>query len=238
MSKKKLQLVLDLDETLVNCVPRPDWLSLAEKEQQKYKVYDMESDGFLVIRPHVFTLLNFAFTNCVVSVWTWANKAYADFVVDKLTSGQPSKFANVWSGAHADEALEIYGNGKDLKYLWFNKSHGEMLPCNTILIDDLETNTNNTTNRNNVIQVPAFNLFTERSSKYNNVSNDKTLLNVIDVLRGVINSPKFCRYDTISPFTSLTKVTSSQSGGRRKLRTSRQKRKMGTEESRVLPYKN
>jgi len=235
---KKLQLVLDLDETLVNCVSRPDWLILAEKEQSKYKVYDMESDGFLVIRPHAFDLLNFALTNCVVSVWTWANKAYADLVVDKLSNGQPGKFANVWSGEHADEALDIYGNGKDLKYLWFNKSHGDMLPCNTILVDDLETNTNNMSNKNNVIQVPAFRLFTERNAKYNNVSNDKTLLNVIDVLKGVINSPKFCRYEIVSPFTSLTKVTSVQSGGRRRLRTPRQREKKEIRESRVHQYKN
>lgn len=222
----KLQLVLDLDETLINFVERPVWQGLAEAEQNKYTVVeDSIGSGVFVIRPYVQELLDFAFTNCIVSIWTWASKDYAEEVANILSRGNPKKFANIWSEKDSNDAFTIYNRGKDLKHLWFHLSDGTMLPCNTILVDDLSTNTRHVSNKNNAIQVPAFELFSEKRGAYNDLSADKALLNVIEILRGVLADKDFCKYDILSPFTAFQKVSS---GGRRKLRTLKQKQLKGT----------
>ena len=236
---KKLQLVLDLDETLVNNVQRPVWQGLSELEQNKYNaVSDSVSDSIFVIRPHVKELLDFAFENCVVSIWTWAGKDYAHEVAALLTEGVPQKFANIWSEKDSNDAFEIFNKGKDLHHLWLHLSDGILLPCNTILVDDLETNTKHVSNKNNSIQVPAFELFDEKSGKYNDLSADKALLNVIDVLKGVIADKDFCSTDEKSPFTSFHKVSAVHNGGQRKQPTLKRKRRKGTKGSRVRQDKN
>jgi len=236
---KKLQLVLDLDETLINYVPRPVWQGLSEVEQNKYKVVsDSTGDYFYVIRPYVKELLDFAFENSVVSIWTWASKDYAHEVAALLTGGAPQKFANIWSEKDSNDAFEIFNKGKDLKHLWLHLSEGDMLPCNTILVDDLETNTKHVSNKNNAIQVPAFELFSEKSGAYNDLSADKALLNVIDLLKGVIADKSFCTTYERSPFTSFHKVASAHNGGQRKQPTLKRKQRKGTKGSRVRSYKN
>ena len=235
----KLQLVLDLDETLINHVQRPVWQGLSEQEQNKYTaVSDSTGDSLFVIRPHVKELLDFAFENCVVSIWTWAGKNYAHEVAGLLTGGSPQKFANIWSEKDSNDAFEIFNKGKDLHHLWLHLSDGAMLPCNTILVDDLETNTKHTSNKNNSIQVPAFELFAEKSEKYNDLSADKALLNVIDILKGVIADKDFCAYEERSPFTSFHKVSAVHNGGQRKQPTLKRKRRRGTKGSRVRQDKN
>jgi len=236
---KKLQLVLDLDETLINNVPRPVWQALSEIEQNKYKVVsDSIGDSVFVIRPYVKELLDFAFENSVVSIWTWAGKDYAHEVAALLTDGAPQKFANIWSEKDSNNAFEIFNKGKDLNHLWLHLSDGTMLPCNTILVDDLETNTKHVSNKNNSIQVPAFELFSEKSGKYNDLSSDKALLNVIDLLKGVISDKDFCATDEKSPFTSFHKVASTHNGGLRKPPTLKRKQRKGTKGSRVRSYKS
>ena len=236
---KKLQLVLDLDETLINYVPRPVWQGLPEAEQNKYNaISDTLGDYVFVIRPHVKELLDFAFENSVVSIWTWASKDYAHEVAALVTGGNPQKFANIWSEKDSNDAFEIFNKGKDLKHLWLHLSDGDMLPCNTILVDDLETNTKHATNKNNSIQVPAFELFAEKTLKYNDLSADKALLNVIDILKGVLADKSFCAADERSPFTSFQKASSAHNGGQRKQPTLKRKQRKGTKGSRVRSCKN
>jgi hypothetical protein len=236
---KKLQLVLDLDETLINNVPRPVWQALSEIEQNKYKVVsDSVGDSVFVIRPHVKELLDFGFENSVVSIWTWAGKDYAHEVANLLTGGNPQKFANIWSEKDSNDAFEIFNRGKDLNHLWLHLSDGAMLPCNTILVDDLETNTKHVANKNNSIQVPAFELFAEKSGKYNDLSDDKALLNVIDLLKDVIADERFCATVDTSPFTSFHKVSSAHIGGQRKRPSLKRKLRKGTKGSRARSYKS
>lgn len=236
---KKLQLVLDLDETLINYLLRPVWQGLPEAEQNKYKVVlDSAGDYFYVIRPYVKELLDFAFENSVVSIWTWASKDYAHEVAALLTGDNPQKFANIWSEKDSNDAFEIFNKGKDLHHLWLHLSDGDMLPCNTILVDDLETNTKHTSNKNNAIQVPAFELFAEKSGKYKDLSDDRSLLNVIDVLKGVLADKNFCADEKISPFTSFHKVSSTHTGGQRKQPSLKRKQRKGTKGSRARSYKS
>ena len=110
-----------------------------------------------------------------------------------------------------------------MRHLWRKLTYNEMNLSNTILVDDLETNTKHHSNKYNSIQVPAFELFSEKTNKYTDLSSDKALLNVINLLKGVLNDPLFCKYDMLHPFTSFQKVSSSLNGGRRKQRTIKQK---------------
>ena len=232
----KLQLVLDLDETLINYVERPVWQGLSESEQNKYKVVsDSIDSGVFVIRPHVQELLDFAFANCLVSIWTWASEDYALEVATILSGGAPQKFENIWAETDSNNAFSIYKQGKDLRHLWHKLAYNKMTLRNTILVDDLETNTNHYSNKYNSIQVPSFELFPEKSNKYTDLSSDKALLNVINVLKEVLADKLFCKYDMLNPFTSFQKVSSSLNGGRRKQRTLKQKK---VKRSRVINNKN
>jgi hypothetical protein len=234
----KLQIVLDLDETLINFIQLLKWERLAEKEQNKYKILKSDNEGVFIVRPYVGELLDFVFNNCIVSIWTWADKDYALEVANLLTNNKPEMFANIWSGKDADLALKIYKNSKDLQYLWCYLDNKNMKPCNTILVDDLDNNTKNDTNKHNTIQVPAFDLFSEKDDIYKDVSKDKALLNVIEIIKNVLQNPTFCKNDLISPFTSLQKVLSTHNGGRRRQLTLKHKRKRDIMGSRAHPDKN
>lgn len=198
----KLQLILDLDETLINFVDKSLMLEISEIEKAKYKLIpDNTGNGVFVMRPHVNDLLDFAFENCIVSIWTWAGDEYAREVANILTDGAIHKFANIWSTQHATDAFKTYKTGKDLRHLWYNLNKTNMFPCNTILVDDLDTNTQHPTNKNNSIQVPAFKLYDETAT-YRDVSSDVELLDVIETLKGVLSDASFCKNANVSPFNT------------------------------------
>lgn len=202
----KLNLILDIDETLINFVPHTLWGTLSSADKAKYK-FIVCHDGVIVARPHVKELLDYAFSNCDVSIWTWACEKHAHDVLQFIAKNRLSKFANIWSSNDANTAYRTYGKGKDLRHLWFSLNINGFMPCNTVLVDDLDDNVCHEANRRNSIQVPAFKLFGE-SGLYLDPSSDNSLLNVIDLLKEVNVRLPFCKKGLVSPFSTLKTVSS------------------------------
>jgi hypothetical protein len=230
-------LILDIDETLISFVTLDDFNSIPVSEHIKYEIVTQSIDGnpiisqfslgyfdkgIIVKRPNVDTFLKFAFSECIVSIWTRNSKEFANQVANILTNGKPEKFQNIWSYNDVDEAYKRNSISKDLTYLWENVKKGEMFPCNTILVDDALGNTDNNSNKFNSIKAHEFSLFTYKpngSFIYKDSSNDSILLKIIEVLKGVLNNPNFCKRTDVSPFTTLQNI----SGGRRRKLTRKSK---------------
>lgn len=241
MAVRKLQIVLDLDETLIHYMTAPEWLLVPEDEKAKYEIHTpFLNGGTAVLRPNFKEFLNYIFENCVVSIFTYAPEDYAQEIASVLTDGHPEKFANIWSFEVAEYASNLLERAKDLRYLWYNLNPKVMTPCNTILIDDLDENTNNDSNRNNAIQIQEFRLLLGKSKTYNDLSNDKALLNVMGIIKNILDDrPTFKnRPRAESIFTSLQKAPSIQNGGQQKRRTLKQRQRKGTTGSRVHLYKS
>lgn len=205
---KKLNVILDLDETVVHFLKEAKWAEVPDADKPKYQTHGTKN--VFVLRPHLREFMNELFANYNVSIWTWSDADYANDVANILTDKHPEKFANIWSEAHANEAAEIHDCSKDLNYIWYTLNARGFQPCNTILVDDLPGNVLNSCNVKNTIQVKPFALFGEkknRSGPYEPLYNDKTLLSVLKVLRKVADAGDFCATgDLPFPFPDHTKT--------------------------------
>lgn len=217
---KKLNIILDIDETLVYFINKRyfkhSWDLLSDEEKSKYTVYSNNS-GIFIIRPHLRKFLTFLFKHCNVSLWTLSDKEYAEgvanmFILDKNPNNKLQHILN--ADEHGDLAGDLYGNNKDLNWLWYHSEYSCFAECNTILIDDLPKNSLNTSNRKNSITINPFALFGEvkdRSKPYLDVSKDDTLLKIINFLKIVIKKQENCmegdgRWDNIFSEENVTKM--------------------------------
>lgn len=227
-----MNIILDIDETFIQFVGKDDWLSLAKEERDKYKVSDPTPDnpkynGLFIFRPHLQEFFTYLFDNAKsVNLWTLSDRDYAKHVASIIQSMNPKwKMSNIWCDEDNEKA-EVYdsGNTKDLEYLW--DYVGVFKRCDTILIDDLRGNTINSSNKRNSIQLKAFDVLGHklskeqgrtptkiRNGKYTDLSNDDTLLKVIDVLK---RTQIQC---DVRPFSQDTQV--NLSGGKRRRKTIR-----------------
>ncbi len=190
----KLNVILDIDETFVYFIADKyrsySWDILPEKEKAKYTTLEANK-GIYIVRPHIEEFMDFLFKNCTVSIWTWSDANYARFVADTFVlAGHPErKMRLLLSEAHAEESGEIHGNSKDLNWIWYDQDESCFAECNTVLIDDLPSNSVHTSNSKNSITIAPFALFGEvkdRSDPYLDVSKDTSLLDVIALLKKVI----------------------------------------------------
>lgn len=187
------------------------WDTLTPEEKAKYKVHINKKGDVMIERPNLETFLDYLFANCTVSVWTWSDRDYAKDIADRyLIRGRTDrKIKYIFSAKNArestgnnndnndndnnddvknadDDSFKPDGHSKDLNYLWYRKKLPCFAECNTILIDDLPRNSVNPSNIKNSITIKPFALFGEvkdRSDPYEDVSDDKTLLEVIEILK-------------------------------------------------------
>jgi hypothetical protein len=215
-----LNVVLDIDETLIHYLTAEKWATVPAIEKAKYEAAIDGKDVF-VFRPEVRKFLKLLFAKYRVSLWTWSDAAYAKGVSNLLTDGHPERFAHIWSSEHAAESEAIHGNSKDLNYLWYVLDVPGFLPCNTILVDDLPANVNNSSNLYSSIQVVPFVLFGDkaRNKPYSPMDNDTTLRSVYKIIKDVADSVTYC-VDGDLPFPFPNRKTvplvKSQSGGRKR----------------------
>lgn len=203
MSDCKLNIVLDIDETLVyfihNRFKAHSWDGLSAEEKSKYQTHETKN-GIFIIRPHLEEFFDFLFENCTVSLWTWSDDVYAKSIARDFVIGDhpERKLKLILSEDHADESSWKHGNSKDLNWIWYEQNEPCFSECNTILIDDLPSNSVNSSNRQNSITIKPFALFGEvkdRTDPYEDVSKDRCLLDVIDLLKKVIPATKNCYND-------------------------------------------
>ena len=126
--KKKLWVVLDLDETLLHAVPtkelhekfstRGEKAVLAEYVKS-LNVHDMKdtdetgkTNSFYIVfeRPGLQEFLDYLFEKFNVLVWTAATKDYAAFIVDKiLIQSKPRKLHYLFVNHHGKKSAKKYG---------------------------------------------------------------------------------------------------------------------------------
>lgn len=192
-SCEKLNIILDIDETLVYFIHKRyfahSWDLLTAAEKAKYQV-KANGSGVFIVRPHLDTFLRYLFKHFNVSLWTLSDKEYADGIAKMfVVKNTKRKLVHVLNAdEHGDLASDLHGNNKDLNMLWYHAGVTCFSECNTILVDDLSHNTLNPSNRKNAITINPFALFGEvkaRTDPYHDVSQDDTLLQLIDVLTKV-----------------------------------------------------
>ncbi len=170
MKKKKTNLILDLDNTLISSQEYNTFQKNNKMEKFIYTVMDTEYIVFH--RPHLDTFLDFVFKNFNVSVWTAGTKDYALFIIKHIIlSKKNRKLDYILSRFNCNESEFKFGEIKDLNMFHFDKNYNKE---NTIIIDDNEDVIKQ--NKNNSIQVKPFE-YTDRSSY-----TDKELLKVIQIL--------------------------------------------------------
>ena len=198
---KQLNIILDIDNTLVEYSGRrglkDQWAALSADERAKYEL----NQGF-IIRPHLWTFFEWLKANVkTVNLWTASESDYANWVKEVIEDYMGSGFiTNVWSADDCGEAKKMIdkktgqpgGVVKNLNYIWYVKK--KFQPCDTILIDDVSSNINNGYNYQNGIQLKAFALWGNVSHdnhewRYRDLSKDRTLLDVIEVLKKVNGKP-------------------------------------------------
>ena len=144
----KINLVLDLDNTLISSISNREMKRLKNIKSRKLKYKDMDSYYRVFYRPHLKEFLEYAFDNFHVTVWTAASRDYAMFIIDNILLNDPDHKKHKYDISqkrhlkmflyddNCDESQELYNSDspKDLRYLYHFKGYH---PCNTIIMDDL-----------------------------------------------------------------------------------------------------
>lgn len=198
----KLNVVLDIDETFVHYLKKAKLAEIPSNNSDKYD-YEKTSAGAFVLRPYLKEFLEYLFDNCTVSLWTWSEKEYAEGMADIIYGLVKKRPAHIFHDIHAeksggplgDKNDDGHGQSKDLNMLWYGSKAQHIEPirgfheCNTILIDDLPSNSVNSSNRKNSITIAPFALFGEvkdRSDPYHNFVDDRCLIHVKEILQRII----------------------------------------------------
>lgn len=149
-NRKKLNFILDLDETLISAEATEDYdQKKYDKKAKKFKFHTMEDYYIVFERPHLQEFLDFLFSNFNVSIWTAASKDYALFIIEQiiLKNHPERKIDYIFFSYHCNASKKVKNGTKDLSILWdiykidgFNKN-------NTVIFDDYnevyKTQTNN-----------------------------------------------------------------------------------------------
>lgn len=137
----KLNIVLDLDQTLISAEATEDFdIKKNKKKMKNFSYHDM--DGYYIVfeRPNLQNFLDYLFENFNVSIWTAASKDYCLFIVDKiiLQNHPERKIDYIFFKYHCDYSSDKKSGTKDLSMLWdiynikgYNKN-------NTIILDDYD----------------------------------------------------------------------------------------------------
>ena len=176
VKEDKINVILDLDSTIINSVEFKDLYLLPSKVELEYHDFDIYYRIFA--RPELQEFLDFLFANFNVSVWTAAESNYAMFIVDNFITIKPERKLQVFFYRyHVNLAKEKYqktDNMKDLSLIWDYYKIYNFYPSNTILIDDFIDVYN--TNPKNVINLKGFDILNDKGTLNKNALTDKVLI--------------------------------------------------------------
>jgi RNA polymerase II subunit A small phosphatase-like protein len=136
--KHKINIILDLDNTLISSVTKTEHKQLNADVWNIFQWKNM--DGFYDVfeRPNLQKFLDFLFAHFNVSVWTAASKPYALFIVEKiiLKNKPERKLDYIFFSYHCKQSKRMYKASKSLSILKkdFNIDMFEIK--NTYIIDD------------------------------------------------------------------------------------------------------
>ena len=141
--KPRLQLFLDLDETLLHAVTVDEY-NHSRAAYQKYRHHRMpDSDYWILERPGVQRFLDLVATVFDVSVWTAASQSYAAFIMEHVLQADTTEQGHTrrrlrfgFCSYHCDLAREMCGSGtmKDLRFV--AKVVSDCSRDRTVILDD------------------------------------------------------------------------------------------------------
>jgi RNA polymerase II subunit A small phosphatase-like protein len=128
----KLNIILDIDQTLLHAVP--------EEEDTMHTHVSSFENLHIYLRPGLRVFLHFLFKHFQVAVFTAGIKEYADYVVKTFFPQQP---VFIYSRKHFYDSKQTFHpathltmGDKDLRIVFQNFEHHGFFPCNTFIIDD------------------------------------------------------------------------------------------------------
>lgn len=156
MVNGKINILLDLDQTLISAEASEDFdLKKHKDKAKKFTFHDM--DGYYVVfeRPGLQKFLTYLFKNFNVSVWTAASKDYALFIVDKivLANHPDRKLDYIFFSYHCDISKNKKKGSKDLSLIWDEFKLPAYNNDNTMILDDYDE-VHNTQPGNCIIALP------------------------------------------------------------------------------------
>ena len=184
-TKKKINIILDLDQTLIWAGTDKEYMP-EKYPKLKKKARDfpnIEMDNFYTIfeRPGLQNFLDFLFKNFNVSVWTAASKDYALFIIKNIIHKKNAKNRKIdwiFFSYHCDISKKDKDGTKDLKILWEDYKLPDFFKKNTYIIDDYDEVYD--TQPENCIAIAPFN-FTDDGSE-----NDCYLLKIQKELESML----------------------------------------------------
>jgi hypothetical protein len=118
----KLNVILDLDNTIINSLDNDDRQQLPIIFQDKFIYRDMIPIYRVFGRPHLEEFLDYIFANYNVSVFTAAEKNYALFIIENFLLTKPERQLDfIFYRMHVDLGQELYNGTKDLRLILIDK---------------------------------------------------------------------------------------------------------------------
>ena len=185
--ERKLNIVLDLDNTCICSVPFTQIHLIKPEYQSRFIIHDYITDKYtpeynyrIFARPFLSTFLKELYKFCNISVWTAAQKDYAEFVVERFFPSE-IKLDFFFTNIETMQAYTLYNRIKPLDFVY--KLYPQFNSRNTILVDDLEDVY--ISNIYNVIPIKPFKIISD-SGKFNiDTLSDFSLDNTMNI---IINS--------------------------------------------------
>ena len=178
----RINIVLDLDNTLVSSISFKELKKIKNMDKRRLKYKDMDEYYRIYYRPFLKEFLEYVFKNFDVTIWTAASRDYASFILDNIILNEndkkhkkgKKKLKMFLFDQNCDQSQILYDQDspKDLRYLYNFPGYHQ---CNTIIVDDLLEVYN--ANKNKTIRAPYFDAKKEISE------NDTFLLDIIDKLK-------------------------------------------------------
>jgi len=183
MSNEKLNILLDLDQTIISSEAEDEYDFKKNKDKaKKFTFHDM--DGYYIVfeRPGLQKFLTYLFKNFNVSIWTAASKDYALYIIEKIIlQGNPNRKLDwVFFSYHCDMSKKKKKSSKNLQMIWDEYKISGYTKDNTVIIDDYDEVFN--TQPDNCIIAKPFE-FTNDNSEYDTYLRDlkKALKNMKSV---------------------------------------------------------
>lgn len=133
-----MNVLLDLDNTLISSLAVDEELPCHKTNIKKYRWKDMDGYYKVFERPGLQPFLDFLFQHFNVSVWTAASKSYALFIIEHfLLDNHPErKLDYIFFSHHCIQSEKYMDCQKHLNMLWTKFNLIGYDKHNTIIIDD------------------------------------------------------------------------------------------------------
>jgi len=181
MSKKKIHLFLDLDNTIINALT-PDEIDEIHKKgfkpEKYFEHYDFKINNKLFYRiyerPNLQIFLDLIFELFDISVFTAANNDYASFITKNIIEKNNRKVNYIFYSMHSEITVRYLHGLKDLNLLWKIYNLPNIKKENTLILDDNPDVYE--CNKYNCIRTPNFHIIDEENFSINTNSINDTFL--------------------------------------------------------------